>query len=88
LRLKAQHLQREVNFQNARGVRQQVAADHSEERTRVMLVKVVDLRLEMVDVMAALEYDFRAQSQFTETIDHPREHHHATFRGDRSDQYS
>src|SRR4030095_9375342 len=57
LRLKTQDLQREINLDDARRVRRQVASDHHEERRRVVLVEVVNFRHKMIDVMASLEYD-------------------------------
>ena len=51
-----------------------------------MFVEVVDLRLEMIDVMASFEYDFRTESQLREAIDDPRQQHHASLGGNRRDQ--
>src|SRR6185369_17736745 len=68
LRLKPKHLQGEINFCDTGRVRCEVADDHQEERAGMMFVKVVNFRLEMIDVMTALEDDFRTESQFAESI--------------------
>ena len=39
------------------GKGQQVTGDHHEERRRMMFIEIVDLRLEVIDVMAPFEYD-------------------------------
>ena len=43
-------------------MRKQIAGNHAEERARMMFVKIVDLRLQVIDVMPSLQNHLGAQS--------------------------
>ena len=52
-------------------MRQQVAGNHSEKCAWMVFVKIVNLRLDVIDVLAAFEYYFGTQAQAGHLIDDP-----------------
>src|SRR6185436_10172720 len=71
VRLVTQHMQGYINLKHAGHVGQQVAGDHPEEHSGMMFVKVVDFRLDVVDVLASFEYYPWTESQPGHLIEHP-----------------
>src|SRR2546430_4238067 len=69
-------------------MREKIAANHAEENTGVILIKVINLRLDMMDVLTSFENYFGTEPQLRQAIHGPCHQHDAPLRGQSGGEYS